>query len=111
MPIHTIVLEGSLASDQEKTYVHLPFMLPEEAIRLEVAFSYSARIGAEPWLSGGNTIDLGLFDERGIDFQKAGFRGNSGSERSTFCIRNHGHPRLPAQPIKLRAVAGDAGVV
>jgi PHP domain len=86
MPIHTIVLEGSLASDQEKTYVHLPFMLPEEAVRLEVAFSYSARIGAEPWLSGGNTIDLGLFDERGIDFQKAGFRGNSGSERSTFFI-------------------------
>jgi hypothetical protein len=83
---HPILLEGHLGADLEGKYVHLPFSMPEGATHLEVTFSYSGKIGAEPWFSGGNTIDLGLFDERGIPFQKAGFRGSSGSERLTFFI-------------------------
>ena len=86
MPIQTILHEGIFQPDQEKTYFHLPFDVPGEAVKLEVEYQYSNRIGSDPQLVGGNTLDLGLFDERGIDFLTAGFRGWSGSERETFTI-------------------------
>lgn len=81
-----IVREGTLVPAQEKTYVHLPFDVPEAATRIQVEYSYSDRIGSDPMLGGGNTVDLGVFDARGIDFLTAGFRGWSGSERSSFFI-------------------------
>lgn len=81
-----IVQEGTLQLKQEKTYAHLPFDMPAEATGLEVEYSYSNQIGSDPLLSGGNTIDLGVFDARGIDFLTAGFRGWSGSERAGFFI-------------------------
>lgn len=86
MPENTIVLEGVLQPDQEKTYVHLPFEVPARAERMDVALRYDARIGSNPLLKGGNTIDLGIFDSGGIDFLSAGFRGWSGSERDAFMI-------------------------
>lgn len=86
MPEITIHQEGRLHPGQEKSYVHLPFDVPVGAVRLEVEFQYSDRIGSDPYLTGGNTIDLGLFDEGGIDFLQAGFRGWSGSERDRFFI-------------------------
>ncbi len=86
MPNQTMRLEGTLDPKQEKTYLHLPFEMPDEAARLEVRYAYSHAIGSDPLLSGGNTIDLGVFDTRGIAFFKAGFRGWSGSERATFFI-------------------------
>jgi len=82
----TIVLEGSFVAPQEKSYVHLPFEMPRGATRLEVEYTYSHRIGSDPLLTGGNTIDLGVFDARGIQFLEAGFRGWSGSERLVFFI-------------------------
>lgn len=86
MPVQEILHQGLFRAAQEKTYVHLPFEVPPGAIRLEVEYQYSDRIGSDPQLVGGNTIDLGVFDERGVDFLRAGFRGWSGSERSTFFI-------------------------
>ena len=86
MPDLTITHEGTLQPAQEKTYVHLPFEVPAGAIRIQVEYHYSRQIGSDPLLTGGNTIDLGIFDERGIDFSSAGFRGWSGSERSSFFI-------------------------
>src|SRR5579864_4333153 len=86
MPSQTRVFEGHLDRTQEKTYVHVPFEVPPDATRLEVTCDYSDRIGAEPWLTGGNTLDLGVVDSRGIEFPGRGFRGWSGSERSTFFI-------------------------
>ncbi len=86
MPEQTIVHEGALQPSQEKTYVHLPFDVPNDATRIQVEYTYSDKIGSSPLLSGGNTIDLGVFDARGIDFLTAGFRGWSGSERSSFFI-------------------------
>ncbi len=86
MPVQTTTHEGQLSPDQEKTYVHLPFEVPAGAVRIEVGYEYDQRISAEPAVTGGNTIDLGVFDARGIDFLKAGFRGWSGSERDTFFI-------------------------
>src|SRR5512138_3547566 len=86
MPTATIIHEGQLTAEQEKTYVHLPLDLPPGVVRLEVAYQYTSQISSDPRVTGGNTIDLGVFDERGIDFLQAGFRGWSGSERSRFFI-------------------------
>lgn len=81
-----IIREGKLEPAQEKTYVHVPFDVPADAARIQVEYTYSDKIGSDPALAGGNTIDLGVFDARGIDFLTAGFRGWSGSERSSFFI-------------------------
>jgi hypothetical protein len=86
MSTETIVHEGTLRPDQEKSYIHLPFDVPPGAALLNIEYSYSNRIGSSPHLSGGNTIDLGVFDSRGIDYLKAGFRGWSGSERLSVSI-------------------------
>jgi hypothetical protein len=86
MPVQTVHHAGTFHPDQEKTYVHLPFDVPAQAVKLAVEFEYSDRISSDPGVSGGNTLDLGVFDERGIDFLSAGFRGWSGSERAKFWI-------------------------
>lgn len=82
----TLHIDGGITQDQEKTYLHLPFTMPAHAQHLEIAYQYTNQISSDPTLSGGNTIDLGLFDERGIQFLNAGFRGWSGSERSNISI-------------------------
>jgi hypothetical protein len=95
MPVH---FKG-FRSSQEKTYVHLPFEMEAGAIRLDVEYRYSDQIGSDPQLEGGNTLDLGVFDERGIAFLTAGFRGWSGSERATFFIaENDAAPGYLAGP-------------
>lgn len=81
-----IIHEGFFLPDREKTYVHVPFDIPEGTVRLDVSYTYSNEISAAPQASGGNTIDLGVFDARGIEFQSPGFRGWSGSERHSFFI-------------------------
>lgn len=84
--LQTLVFESDLVAAQEKGYVYIPFYVPENAVRVEVEYSYSHQIDSDPLLSGGNTIDLGVFDSRGIEFLAAGFRGWSGSERAAFFI-------------------------
>jgi hypothetical protein len=86
MPDQLIVHEGTFRPEQEKSYVHLPFEVPAGATRLEIRYSYSDRIGSDPHLSGGNTLDLGVFDSRGVAFLGAGFRGWSGSELSVVSL-------------------------
>jgi hypothetical protein len=86
MPTETIIHEGTLRPEQEKSYVYLPFDVPADARLLKIDYSYSNRIGSSPYLAGGNTIDLGIFDSRGIDYLSAGFRGWSGSERESISI-------------------------
>jgi hypothetical protein len=86
MPDQIIIYEGTLRAEQEKSYVYLPFDMPTNAVRLHVAYTYSDKIGTDLGLAGGNTIDLGVVDARGIDFLTTGFRGWSGSERSSFSI-------------------------
>jgi hypothetical protein len=83
---HTITLEGHLFQNQEKEYYHVPFPVPQNAVRLDVDYAYSSQISSDPTVVGGNTIDLGIFDERGTEFLRAGFRGWSGSERLNFFI-------------------------
>jgi hypothetical protein len=86
MPGQLIHHEGKFYPSQEKSYFHLPLEVPPQAVKLIVEFQYSDRISSEPGVSGGNTLDLGVFDEGGIDFLTAGFRGWSGSERAAFFI-------------------------
>ncbi|HEX7435024.1 MAG TPA: CehA/McbA family metallohydrolase [Anaerolineaceae bacterium] len=100
MTPETITIEGEFTREQEKIYLDLPFDVPEGFNRLEVELGYSDRIGSEPFLEGGNTIDLGIFDERGSQFLTSGFRGWSGSERLQIAIgEDEATPGYLAGPI------------
>jgi len=81
-----IILDGVFRPEQEKSYIDLPFDMPAGAVRLDVSYSYSSQISSDPLITGGNTVDLGVFDQRGVAFLRAGFRGSSGSERHSFFI-------------------------
>ena len=79
-------LEGYLAPDQAQQYHNVPFQMPDHVRRLEVRYEYSHPIGCDPHLTGGNTLDIGLFDQRGAGYPGRGFRGWTGSARSEFFI-------------------------
>ena len=81
-----VVLRGSFDRSHEKRYVHVPFDVPPGVRALHVRYDYSERIPSDPLLSGGNTLDIGLFDPRGIAPSSSGFRGWSGSEKVDFSV-------------------------
>ncbi|MBL8147405.1 MAG: CehA/McbA family metallohydrolase [Anaerolineae bacterium] len=83
---HRVVLNGILKPDQTMTYPLLPFEVPPHTGRIEVSYRYAGAIGSDPQLTGGNTVDIGIFDSRGASFMAEGFRGWSGSARSEFFI-------------------------
>ena len=56
-----IVLKGTATTEQTATYLHLPFDVPEGIERIHVQYEYSAAIGSDPHLTGGNTVDNGIF--------------------------------------------------
>ena len=82
----TLILEGTAQAEQTKTYLMLPFEMPENVIQIDVAYAYTHQIGSDPHLTDGNTIDIGIFDPRGYEFMGKGFRGWSGSARQEFTI-------------------------
>lgn len=74
------------ADKAQSDYYYVPFVLPTAARRLHVRYTYSAPMSSDQ-VTGGNVIDLGLFDPRGHEFPGgAGFRGWSGSARTEFTI-------------------------
>lgn len=81
-----IVLTGHFAPEQAQRYTHVPFEVPAGVNQLHLRYTYSDRIDSNPLLTGGNTLDLGLFDERGIAAGSPGFRGWSGSARDELTI-------------------------
>lgn len=81
-----INLDGEILPSQKLTYIQLPFDVPDHIDRIDATYQYDSVIASDPTLSGGNTIDIGIFDPRGVDFLKAGFRGWSGSARSNFFV-------------------------
>ena len=83
------VLEGFFAPGQAENYHNVPFEMPAGVRRLEVSYSYSDEIGSDPHLTGGNTLDIGLFDQRGADYPGKGFRGWTGSARHSFFVTPH----------------------
>src|ERR671939_1214790 len=81
-----VVLRGSFDRSHEKRYVHVPFDVPPGVRALHVRYDYSERIPSDPRLGGGNTLDIGLFDPRGIGPSSPGFRGWSGSHKLAFSL-------------------------
>lgn len=98
----SLILTGEAHTGQSQTYTHLPFDVPESTTRIEVRYTYSDEVGSDPQLTDGNTVDIGIFDPRGIDFMVAGFRGWSGSARAEFFIAHNeatpGYLPGPIQP-------------
>lgn len=81
-----LVLTGRFRPDEEHRYRHLPFAVPTGVRQLHMRYEYSDRIPSDPQLRGGNTLDIGLFDERGAESGGPGFRGWSGSVKRAFTI-------------------------
>lgn len=81
-----LALEGVIPPEREWLYTYVPFDVPEGIRRIDVAYSYDAAIHSDPHISGGNTLDIGIFDARGVDFHSQGFRGWTGSARASFFI-------------------------
>ena len=81
-----VMLQGRFAPGEQRRYRHVPFTVPPGVRQLHLAYEYTERIGSDPLLFGGNTLDLGLFDERGTAAGSPGFRGWSGSNKSTLTI-------------------------
>lgn len=71
---------------EERTFKHLPFSVPDGVLQLHLSIRYNDRIGSNPMLSGGNTLDIGLFDAEGTESGGSGLRGWSGSERTDITI-------------------------
>ena len=80
------VLRGRFQKDHERRYVHVPFEVPTGLRQVHLRYWYSDQIDSDPLISGGNTLDIGLFDERGIAEGSPGFRGWSGSNKMEFTI-------------------------
>jgi len=80
------ILEGYLAPDMAGQYHTVPFDMPAAVCRMEVRYTYDQAIGSDPHLTGGNTLDIGLFDQRGAEYPGPGFRGWSGSARREFFV-------------------------
>ena len=81
-----IVLEGRFSEADQKRYSLVPFTLPAGVRQIHVSYAYSDRIDSDPLLSGGSTLDIGLFDPRGTETGSTGFRGWSGSHQLDFTI-------------------------
>jgi hypothetical protein len=80
------VIDGVVGPERTWTYEPVPFDVPDGIGRIEVSYDYDAAISSDPTVTGGNVVDLGVFDQRGAEFLGKGFRGWSGSERKTFTI-------------------------
>jgi hypothetical protein len=81
------VYDGALTPEDKARcpFIYLPFDLPADTLRLNIAYDYSdAMPASDQW--GGNTLDLGLFGPGGTDFGSGDFRGWSGSFRPKITI-------------------------
>ena len=74
-------LRGTIAPGSPD-YVYLPFEVPPGIRELKVSYTYDKP--PTPPGTPGNALDIGLFDQRGIE---EGFRGWSGGARAEFFVR------------------------
>ena len=94
-----ILINATYGLSDQRRYVKLPFDVPEGIERIEVDYSYP-RFVEEPRPDGvarieANIVDLGLFDERGLQ------RGWTGSERrSVFVSESAATPGYRSGPIR-----------
>lgn len=68
-------------------FVYVPVEVPAGVAQIDVSYSYDRP--SEPAGVAGNALDIGVFDERGVQVgERAGFRGWSGGFRTSFSISN-----------------------
>lgn len=108
---HKIRLEGFVTpQDAETQYVYLPFEMPAGARRVEVSYFYENQVTGAQETHPGNNIDIGVFDVRGAQFLRGGFRGWSGGARNGFFIEREtatpGYLRGPLQPGEWNIIFG-----
>lgn len=85
-----LVLTGTFDEDDERTWRHVPFHVPSGVDQMQLTIGYNDQIGSNPFLRGGNTLDIGLFDEQGTAAGGPGFRGWSGSDKLQLTIGTEG---------------------
>ena len=81
-----VVLTGHILPDAVQRYESVPFTVPRGVEQFFIRYDYSDRIASDPDLDNGNTLDIGLFDERGTASGGPGFRGWSGSAKRAFVV-------------------------
>lgn len=81
-----VVLTGHFTDADRMRYAHVPFVVPGDLHQLHIRYSYSDRIDSDPLVTGGNTLDIGVFDPRGTATGSPGFRGWSGSNKLELVI-------------------------
>ena len=74
-----LLLEGFLSPEMAGDYYSVPFEMPEGVRRIEARYEYDSEIGSDPHLTGGNTLDIGIFDQRGAEYP--GSAGPMGDRR------------------------------
>jgi hypothetical protein len=82
-PTETTVIDGHLDAGAAD-FVYLPVEVPGGVARIDVSYSYDTPAVPEGGL--GNSCDIGVFDERGVELGGDGFRGWSGGSRGSFFI-------------------------
>lgn len=93
-------ITGTFQPGDERRYRHVPFTVPGDVRQLHLRCDYNDRIDSNPLAQGGNTLDIGLFDERGTASGGPGFRGWSGSAKDALTIDRDWAtpPYLPGAP-------------
>ena len=81
-----VILTGQIGPEQARRYRTVPFAVPDGVEQIHLTYDYSDRIASDPDLDNGNTLDIGLFDERGTAAGGPGFRGWSGSDKRSFTV-------------------------
>lgn len=81
-----ITLRGHFDIDDQCTFRHVPFAVAPGIGQLHITVTYNDRISSDPRQTNGNTLDIGMFDERGTGAGGPGFRGWSGSNKLAFTI-------------------------
>lgn len=93
-----LTLERGFTSSERRSYAYLPFAVPQGTQRIEVLYGWSSRdaIPSNPLTA--TTVDLGLWDSRGLE---SGFRGWGGSRQ--------GRLDSGSGPVFIQADAADRG--
>ncbi|MDP8909275.1 MAG: CehA/McbA family metallohydrolase [Chloroflexota bacterium] len=81
-----LILTGQFSEEETQTFRHVPFTVPAGLTQIHLRATYNDQIDSSPLRFGGNTLDIGLFDERGTAAGGDGFRGWSGSSRAEITI-------------------------
>jgi hypothetical protein len=82
----SMTLNARFEIGEDREFRHVPFEVPDGVRQVHIEISYNDQIGSNPMLSGGNTLDIGVFDQRGIEAGGPGLRGWSGSEKTAITI-------------------------